>query len=286
MATCIAAKVENGSEDEQVEQDAQDKLVEQDERVEQDAQDERVEQDKLVEQVFKLNMQDIGILFIDLETNGLPTTKNWHNYYPFRELQYYETSRVIQIAVKKYVKLGDEKMPKKKSINISVCDDKRYAVENKYVLVESHDYIISPDGFKIENTEFHSITQDIAKSNGIPFKRAIEKIKHLFRGVLIAHNIKFDSNVLLSEMFRYGLYDQIAQVENMNQFCTSYATAPILQICRLRNGDWQHIKLIHWYQRVVGKAPEKMHNAEYDVYMLATCFFSYLEKGIFVANEI
>jgi DNA polymerase III epsilon subunit-like protein len=77
-------------------------------------------------------------------------------------------------------------------------------------LIDTFDAMVYPDDFEISpgSVAIHGITEDKAKSNGRPFIQVFTDFM-TFIGprtkTLVAHNAKFDTNVLRSEMLRHGI---------------------------------------------------------------------------------
>ena len=139
-------------------------------------------------------------LIFDTETTGLPITKSYGLFPDYRELNFYNPSRIVQIS---YI-ITDSELNK----------------------LEESDTIIKADNFKIKNSSFHGITDLISETKGIPFvefaNSFYNSLDHV--NVIIGHNIDFDINVLLSELFRYGLHDCIKKIQSKKHICTMKTT--------------------------------------------------------------
>lgn len=72
--------------------------------------------------------------------------------------------------------------------------------------VSSVEMIVKPDGFKVEATEIHGITEEKALTEGYEFDVVYNSIKNIFECVdfIVGHNIKFDINCLNAECYRRG----------------------------------------------------------------------------------
>ena len=95
-------------------------------------------------------------------------------------------------------------------------------LDSKNNEIKEYCSIVFPKEFKIENDHIHGITHNKAIKEGKPLINVIETF---FRDVkecdtLIAHNIKFDFNVLLSELHRLKLNDFIQEFLNKKLYCT------------------------------------------------------------------
>ncbi len=204
----------------------------------------------------------VRLAFIDLETTGLPTTISFYKYYGYDQLKKYEKSRIIQIAVK--------------IVEYS---------EGKERIVATHDYIIKPDGFKVANTKFHGITQEIAEEQGTGFVTVMERIKGdlLTCDVFVAHNVLFDKNVLLSELFRYNLHDLVRKIDSMKEFCTSSNCDGITKL-QCGYGTKQP-KLGELYKFLFKSEPKNLHNALADVDTCIACFNEMLRREMIIMDS-
>lgn len=132
------------------------------------------------------------MLVLDIETTGLPQIKGFGNYYNPKDTLRYNTSRVVSIAF--------------------ITDDgyEKYS-------------IIKPNDFTIHNSHFHGITQKKAIEKGVSLhdffsKELLKKIKDT--EFILGHNIHFDIHVLLSELYRQGLYSIYSLLENKELKCS------------------------------------------------------------------
>lgn len=186
-------------------------------------------------------------LILDTETNGLPDTRGlkWGYYPNYRDLDKYNNSRIVQFT-------------------IMVCDE-------KFTEVLLQDTIVKRDGFDIYNQQFHGITNDISDNDGVSFIDIMEEFYQSLKSVnyIFAHNIAFDINVIKSELFRYGLFHIITELEKKELVCTMKHTKPILKILN-RYGNYKNPSLNELYKFYFGKNIENAHNSKYDVINLHT----------------
>lgn len=135
-------------------------------------------------------------LFFDTETTGFPMRKGFNSYYHPSMVNYYNSSRLIEIA---YI----------------ICDEEKK-------IIKSVNNIIKPDSFKIENSHIHGITQKHAEYEGIDIKKAIKTLEDDIKDVntMVAHNIMFDLNILISECYRIENKDVIKMINDKNHICT------------------------------------------------------------------
>ena len=121
----------------------------------------------------------MNLIFLDTETTGLAPFHERQIIYPGRH-ELWNACRIVQIAW-------------------IVCNDQGE-------VVATHEYLIKPDGFIIpeESTRIHGITHDDAVLQGKEIKEVLNLLlKELDTcRMIVAHNVEFDYNVILSEIFR------------------------------------------------------------------------------------
>ena len=194
------------------------------------------------------------ILFLDIETSGLPIKKSYDKYYSYKDLDKYNMSRIVQISW-------------------IICE------KNGNRIVERN-FIVKPDGFNIpkDASEIHGITTEYALKNGIDItnvfdifiRNDIKNITHV-----VAHNILFDSHILLSEMFRYGYQTIIDNIIKKCLICTGHSSTKLLKI-PLGN-IYKMPSLEELYKWCFNEDIENLHNSEYDVENLYKIFFKMIK---------
>lgn len=156
----------------------------------------------------------------DTETTGLPrvrtppTLKNLHNY---------DTCRIVSLAAVKFSSRGRE--------------------------IASFHRIIKPEGYFVTATEVHGITHEYAMEQGTPFKEVFKEFIEFIGPVntLVAHNSRFDENVLISETLRIG-----TALPEFNYVCTNQMHKQKL---------FAPIKLIDLYTNTFGHGFDGAHDA-------------------------
>ena len=143
-------------------------------------------------------------LILDIETTGLPTRISFGKYHPYKKLDAYASSRIVQMS-------------------FMLCDD-------DFVEVAMEDFVIKADGFKIGVSPFHKITDDISTARGVPLSEAFDAFEKYLVNVshIIAHNADFDVNIVKSELFRLGKHDLIQKIEQKVVMCTMAHTKAIV----------------------------------------------------------
>ena len=180
-------------------------------------------------------------LIFDTETNGLPICVQGYGFFPiYSDLTKYNNARVVQVS---YI-----------------------ITDSFYKKLEESDTIIKADNFKIENHQFHGITEERSEKEGIPFIEFANNFSNSldFIHTLIAHNLSFDFNVLLAEFYRYGLLDLIKKFESKRQICTMKRYKQLIG-AKFKNGiGIKDPNLKELYRYATGKEMENHHNSFYD----------------------
>jgi DNA polymerase III epsilon subunit-like protein len=202
------------------------------------------------------------VMVLDLETTGLPITKSFNDYFHYSNLDKYDGSRIVQFSWGIYKQNGEK--------------------------VLLRDFVIKPSGFTIpdKSTKIHGIPHNYAKKYGIELIKVIECLEKDINkiNVIVAHNLIFDINVLLSELYRFKNFDLINKLKNINNVCTAQTTKDIIQIKIIINYEYIYklpnlAELYYWcFQEKI----EGAHNSKNDVINLSKIYF-YLknEKNIY-----
>ena len=162
----------------------------------------------------------------DFETSGLPKGRK-----PVTQetLGQYDTCRAVSLSAARFSSRGR--------------------------LVDTFDAMVYPEDFEISpgSVAIHGITEDMAKSNGRPFIQVFTDFM-TFIGprtkTLVAHNAKFDTNVLRSEMLRHKI--DLSLIEDLTFRCT-------LELYRER--FLKPIRLGVLYEEIFGEQFENAHNS-------------------------
>lgn len=188
-----------------------------------------------------------NILLLSIDTNGLPKQDNG-KYLPYDDLMSYDTSRLIQISYQ-LCRLQDLSR------------------------ISGDTFTIQSDGFPIDNSQFHNITLQMSNSNGIPFMDAAEKVFGVLQNAhfVCAHNADFVYNVLLSELFRHGMLEQIEDFEKKQKFCSMVLTEKPLGL-KDKNGSSKKPSLKELVQGTTGESLPTVRNSSANV--------EFLRKGL------
>lgn len=114
----------------------------------------------------------------DTETSGLPLTRAQPSQ---SNISKYDTCRIVSLAAVKFSDTGEE--------------------------IGAFHKIVYPGDFTVGASHIHGITHEHALAHGTPFPQLFREFVDFVGPVqeLVAHNSKFDENVLLSEIIRHGL---------------------------------------------------------------------------------
>ena len=192
------------------------------------------------------------VLVFDLETTGLPICPSFGTYYPPQELDKYRQSRIVQWSWALYEPDG--------------------------TLLAEEDHIIKPNPaeYRIDNAQFHGITDQIARVQGKDFTTVLTKWSaHLEQATtVVGHNVNFDRHVLLSELHRRKFLEEATEFETKHWICTMQRAK---ELCALRAGNKlkppKLIELMHALN-VEQEPGRSFHNSKHDVYYTAKCFFA------------
>lgn len=182
---------------------------------------------------------------LDLETTGLPlrckTTRKFFNY---RWSSKYDTARVVSIS---------------------------WIVLNKHYQEQQQQYfVIRPKGFSIppESTRIHNINDDFAKTSGVEFSQVHDDLMNAISNCnqIVSHNLDFDLNVLLSEVYRYDKNSPlITKLLSMNRYCT------MIQGMKMTKRN-KFPKLSELYKACFDKEITNAHHALFDTIHCCECF--------------
>jgi len=147
--------------------------------------------------------------------------------------------------------------------------------------IDSQNLIIKPQGFIIPNEviAIHRISNEIAKEKGIPLRDALEKFSQAIKNnkYLIAHNIKFDENVVGCELLREGMHNCLLDIEHID---TMTRTTEFVGIPNTKRGGFKFPSMTELHKKLFNVGFEDAHDALVDVSALARCFFKLQEIGI------
>ena len=194
-------------------------------------------------------MNSSKFLIFDVETTGLPKKRNM----PISDINNWP--RIVQLAFGLYDKEG-------------TC-------------IEEYDYIIKPDNFIIpeNSTKIHNITNEYANENGSDIKTVlnifVEKLNEI--NYLVAHNLKFDKNVLESELYRNNIPYNFC---NLKEICTMECSTNYCKLMPIRYNNYKWPKLEELHSKLFEDKIDGFHNALVDIQVCKKCLFKLIELEI------
>jgi hypothetical protein len=185
------------------------------------------------------------IAFIVLKTTGLP-----EGVKTYRDLSGYDSCRAVQITM--HVYKGDK-------------------------IHHERDYIVRPHGFVIAESEYHQVTQELAKSHGKSIKTVLKSVyghlKHV--DLIVSHNYFFYRNVLFSELYRAGMKHEIDKIKEIPYVCTMASSTGIVKLPRPDGKKgYKFPTLTELALFLFGKNAKKSHDAYHDIQLVVLCFFT------------
>jgi len=193
----------------------------------------------------------MAYLIFDTETNGLPVDWNAPTSDTFC------WPRLVQLSW-------------------ILCDHISFPLKQSTVIVK-------PDNFNIPShvSSLHGITNQRALAEGLPLRRVLEDFDKARRmaSTLVAHNIKFDVNVIEAEFYRVGLF---CNLNSMKQVCTMKDSA---KFCKIPGkgkypGSFKWPRLDELYFKLFQQEYERKHDAREDMLACAKCFFELKRLGV------
>lgn len=141
--------------------------------------------------------------------------------------------------------------------------------------IEKKCMIIQPDGFIIpdEVIAIHGITNTMALEKGISIHQWCQIMGELLPRVhtFVAHNMEYDSNVILSELYRYKQESTVAQWNMTTKDCTMLMGKRLV-------GKWSKLAALAEYCSIT--VPSGLHNADVDTHLCAKIYFYLRTKHI------
>lgn len=186
-------------------------------------------------------------LFFDTETTGLP--RNWKA--PVTDLNNWP--RMIQIAW-------------------ILCDDKGNRIE-------SDDYIIKPENFKISQdaSRIHGISTEKAIKEGADLETILNKFNKLVEQAdfIIAHNISFDEKILGAELLRKEIRSDF---NKKRKLCTMQSSTNYCRLSGPYGYKWPKLSELHI--KLFGVDFDEAHDASVDINATEKCFWEMRKRKL------
>jgi len=199
------------------------------------------------------------ILFIDLETSGLPKCPSYGNYYAYTDKEKYDSSRIVEICW-------------------IICDKKGNELKRQ-------SYIVRPGNFEIPEavSNIHGITQTAALLDGYDIDRVFSELNddiiHFDTKKFVSHNVGFDYHVLMSELHRNRNFGTCAFIAEMKKKCTMEAGKNICKIKPRFGNGFKPPRLNELYDFLFDTICETKHRAESDTEMCVKCYFELVRRS-------
>ncbi|KAG2977860.1 hypothetical protein PC128_g26067 [Phytophthora cactorum] len=161
-------------------------------------------------------MYNLSFLVFDTETTGLPD--NFNVAASPITMENWDRCRMVQIAWRIY--------SAEKELTTSSC------------------HIIKLEGFAIPDasTVIHKITTEMALAKGLPISDVLgnlfDDIKAYGVETTVAHNIKFDNNVVMSEIYRTGDDHLVSIWTSLKRHCTMLSNKSLF------GGRWPKLSVL------------------------------------------
>lgn len=198
----------------------------------------------------------MSVLIFDVETTGLPIRESVYKRIPDpRKYELYNDARVVELAYKMY--------------------------DENEALVKAVSVLIKPENYEIQNTDIHGITQKMAENFGTRIDLALAHfiidIDQVDR--IVSHNIEFDKNIMLAEMWRIVTSENVYNI-NFLDIATLFNKE---YVCTMKWGQQKmnytkYPKLVDLYRTLCGSTWKQDHRALDDVDKCAECYFKLKNK--------
>jgi len=186
-------------------------------------------------------------LIFDLETTGIP---KYRNVAPFKSYNY-DKARIVEIA---YIILSNDN---------TVIKEVKHLVKYDKVSIN------------IENSFVHGITNDMIIEDGIDIQDMFDQLKEDLKQVntIVAHNIDFDYNILLSEVYRHYSSNRelLGQLYTKTLYCTMLSGKQLMKVKK-------YPKLVELNKFLFDKDWNQTHRALDDVLVCKDCYIELKNK--------
>jgi len=216
-------------------------------------------------------------------------------------------------------------LPPKDAKNVSLVNFQQWprVVSLSFIVYDSDTKFIKlfdkivrlPDDVEMteETVALHGITKEMSLNQGLPILDVLNEFleQYYFADVVIGHNVQFDVNMVMSELYRVGAdslcnegqiqtYIQHLAIDlrtrNSKIYCTMKAGKDICAIKAMDKLGKAYIKsprLIELYRQLFGEndqatgyklAVNKLHNSLIDVLVTFRCFYQ-IQHNVDICRE-
>jgi DNA polymerase III epsilon subunit-like protein len=197
-------------------------------------------------------------IFIDTETSGMVLFEGKRRTFPnYEKLENYDPCRVVSICW-------------------LVCQYDK--------IIEQGYYLIKPDNFTIskESQNIHGISQEEAEMHGHHMVNVLNELENALAkcSAIVAHNIAFDVNVVMSEAYRYGRENLLNLIKSKKHICTMQKGKEVLNIKK-------YPKLSELYKALYNLELQGAHNALVDTMCCFKCYIKMFpqDKSVFFYKD-
>lgn len=240
------------------------------------------------------------VLVFDFETTGLPLD-SWADFQPYYTIKKWKDGKPmlsnVPLTDKKGIPIFDyngKQKYEKKTVTIPASNPEHWphALQLCYILYDNqentakivNEIIRLPDGVTIspESEAIHKISLEQSRASkfkiGDLLPQFIEDYKKA--DIVVAHNIRFDRNLMLAELSRLKMEDFIQEFYyNKKEYCTADFGADLCQIEATNTTGKKYYKMPRLkvlYEKIFASSPDdsKLHDALIDVIVCFRCFYN------------
>jgi DNA polymerase III epsilon subunit-like protein len=192
-------------------------------------------------------------------------------------------------------------LPKTKVINESTINSLPYIVQLSYMIYETDSNKIIklsdniakiPENVELskESIAIHGINRNKMNEKGKPMVEILQEFLIDIDSIdmILAHNIDFDINMIIIEIYRCAMDTNnshikeinlpvTVQLQYMNRYCTMKNSMELCNIKKFsKTTGNEYVKfptLTETYHKLFNEKPNNMHNALNDIYACFRCFY-------------
>lgn len=150
-------------------------------------------------------------------------------------------------------------------------------------VIKQYESLIKPDGWEIPKEQFfidNNMSTERCEAYGVPVFDALREFQEALKQAdfKIAHNIRFDNDIVQNELIKAGITHQLFQFKK--QHCTMLTNIQFVGALNKwgNPGKWPTLTELHI--KLFECEFEGAHDALDDVRAIARCFFELKKRGI------